>query len=166
MFRRYEPLIAEGVRNYPAATKFTPGPEIGLTTFTARFRDAVTSFRRYNWLTSVIDVDKFINIVGAFVIKSDANEGCVWFCKRAAAGRAPAGVTVDPTSIPTASPATPSGILADATPAEISAFVLLISNGRLNGPVLFHGDISPYVDSVNFNVGLSYDTLSNISTLL
>lgn len=166
MFRRYEPLIAEGLRNFPNATKFTPGPEIGLTTFTARFRDAITSFRRYQWKSTLIDHDKFANDVGKFVVRSDAENACVWFCQRQAAGRAPAGVTVDPSSVPSASQATPNGILADCTPEEITAFCLLINNRRLVGPVLFYSDITPHVDTLRFDVGVNYDLQSNVSTLI
>lgn len=165
MFRRYEPLIAEGLKNFPKATKFTPGPEIGLTTFTARFRDAITSFRRYSWSTTLIDVDKFANVVGSFVIRSDADGGCVWFCQRQAAGRAPAGVTVDPTSVPTSN-VRPTGILSQVTPEEIAAFCLLLNNQRIVGPILILGEVAQWIDLTKYDVGISYDPQSDLTTLI
>jgi len=168
MFRRFEPLIAEGLRNFPSATKFTPGPDIGLTTFTARFRDAVTSFRRYGWSSNLIDSAKFHAESGRFVIKYDQENSCCWFCNRMAAGRAPAGVSVDSASIPDSNAVRPSGILSDLTENELKAFILLLHTGRLIGPVLVTGKLSseqtdPYVA---LNVAFAYDPSSNITTIL
>lgn len=168
MFRRFEHLIAEGVLNWPNATKFIPGPEIGLTTFTARFRDAITSFRRFRWKSTKIDTQKFDLIGTSAVIKHDGQNECVWYCKREAAGRAPAGMSVDSGLIPESN-ASPAGILSDLTLSELQAFCLLLSNKRLIGPIIFIGNLSlEQVEqlSASFDIGVSYDAISNTTTLL
>lgn len=168
MFRRYEPLIAEAVRNWPDATKFVPGPEIGLTTFTARLRDAVTSLRRFGWNTEQIDTAKFTEIGASSVVKADPTNECCWFCHRTAAGRGPSGLGVPSQFIPIEK-LRPSGILENLTPTEITALCILLSNKRIIGPVVFLGRIP--TDDVNslldaYDVGISYDELSNTTTLL
>lgn len=85
-----------------------------------------------------------------------------------AAGRAPAGVSVDSASIPESNAVRPSGILSDLTENELEAFILLLHTGRLIGPVLVTGKLSPEQTDpyVALNVAFAYDPSSNITTIL
>jgi hypothetical protein len=169
MFRRFEPLIAEGVKNYPAPTTFAPQDGMGPTTFVARFRDAMTSFRRFGWSTNLIDVEKFNSLGAAIVIRHDLVNGTAVFDVRHAAGKAPAGLTVPNSFVPDAKKATPNGVQTDLTHDELTAFCLLLSKHRISGPVLVKGEISSdQISSLTnrFDVGINFDPLSNTTVIL
>jgi hypothetical protein len=169
MFRRYESFIALAVNNFPEATRFTPIAELTLNTFTARLRDSITSFRRYEWETSIIDVKKFKEIDGRFVVKIDSANHCCYFCVRGAAGRAPEGMTVPGEFVPVTNKPSTSGFLSTLTTQETEAFALLLSNKRIDGPVLIIGELNKeFMESLmlKFDIGYSYDPISNTSTIL
>jgi hypothetical protein len=70
-FRRYEPYIAKIVAAYPNPVEIDPSP-LSPITFSCRLRDAITSFKRYKWSSSIqfsnIDV-KVCEENGKIIIK-------------------------------------------------------------------------------------------------
>lgn len=52
MFRRYEQHIASVLQHWPEPVSFDAKP-LSVTTFSCRFRDAITSVLEYNWPTSL-----------------------------------------------------------------------------------------------------------------
>lgn len=167
-FRRYEKLIGTALRNWPEATKFTPSGDVSLTTFTARLRDSITSYRRYRWITGEFTSAEFDAIDGAAVVVNDAEHGCCFFTKRRAAGRSPAGTTVPNDSVPAAK-IVPTGILTELLSAEIEALCLLLSNKRITGPITIQGDIGDetvtYMQS-NYDVGITFDPSTKTTIIL
>jgi hypothetical protein len=170
IFRRYEPLIAEGIKNYPTPTQFRPGPDVAITTFVARFRDAITSFRRFKWSTILIDTEKFHANDAGFVVRHDNVNDCAIFDKRQAAGRGPTGVKVPDDCAKMDSPAVQTtGILHDLSPEELTAFCLLLSNQRLEGPIIIGQKFDQELINsllMNYNVGIQFDVPSNSTILL
>lgn len=170
-FRRFEKLIASAVESWPASTKFTTTPESGMSTsvFVARLRDAITSFRRYGWKTEIINVEKFKEIGSAAVVRHDSVNDCAWFTQRKAAGRAPAGLSVPSSSIPTANKPGPSGQLRDLTNEEFNALCLLASNGRISTPIIVFGEVDQgWIASASFlyDIGVTFDPSSNSTIIL
>ncbi len=168
-FRLYEDFIAHAVKQWPAESVFQP-VEIAITTFTARFRDAVASFRRFGWATQKIDTEKFKSIDGQFVIRHDYEKNVVYFCQRHAAGRSANGAPPPAVlgNAPTAKPVA-SGILTDLTESELHAFCLLLNNKRIEGPVLVQGQLGDQIVqilSMSYDVGITFDPLTSTTLIL
>jgi hypothetical protein len=162
VFRTYERAIATAVRNWPTETCFTVPSGIAPTTFTARFRDAILSLKKYSWSTSV-DTTKFWSLTGKYVIARD-EAGNVWFRQRAPRGRelgytseARTRGAIDPVvsfSRPSVVPWT------DSTQEEIAALCLLLHNRRLTGPFIIDGAVGDSLTSsleASLDVSLVYD---------
>lgn len=186
-FRKYEQLIAEGVSNFPLPTTFS-APASGkpnLTTFCARFRDSLTSLRRYKWSSSKINLQRFEEIGDAIVVRLVPETNSVLFTSRRAYNpAAPVQATVtspdhhvvrkqsaQPQGYADAIPAAQlnSAMLLEVTPHELEAFCLLLSNRRMVGPVQFIGRVEANELSrlmTSYDVGISFHEPSNTTTLI
>jgi hypothetical protein len=159
-FRLYEPHITKAVKRWPEFTEFPSAMFVGLdggpiagTTFSARFKDAITSVLRYGWETT-IDVVKLRQITKEYVVADDRATSAVWFRRRVphsrpslytqqsrAMGLLPGGEV----NIMEAAP-----LWKDATDSEVDKLCSLISTGRLVGPyiidrVLTDADLEVYL---------------------
>jgi len=68
-FRKYETVLAETVKRWPAPITVSP-KEIDLspTTYSARFRDAILSLQQYQWADTVVDMARFCQIADDIVV--------------------------------------------------------------------------------------------------
>jgi hypothetical protein len=66
-FRKYEHIIAEVVNQYPKICVFESYP-LAVQTFGCRLRDAMKSLYTYKWSSSLIDVQKFLEIRHLIVV--------------------------------------------------------------------------------------------------
>jgi len=140
-FRILEPHIFRAVKRWPDETQFARadmqgegGALLSPHTFAARFRDALTSLKRFGWTTD-IDTVKLWSITGSFVV-AFANDGTVWFKARGRRGR-PTELTQEARAL---------GVSAGAylvtepwlnpSQEELDALCLLITPGRIVGPVI------------------------------
>lgn len=164
-FRKYENFIAEGIKNFPQHTTF-PAPASGkpnLTTFCARFRDALSSYKTYKWPSKVIDEEKFKKFNDNISIKLKVETNAVEFSLRTSAHqtlviKAP----VKPVNAPDC-------VLTNLNEDEVKAFCLLLSNKRLNGPVEFLGEISVelYAELLpQHDIGIFYNPSTQITTII
>lgn len=181
-FRRFEPFLTLAVRKWPEETSWDVGAlresdpdiKIGPATFVARFRDAIVSLRRFSWSPTTVDLIKLNSeeMVGKYCLALQPGTNVVWFKHRAPKGRTPDWKHLaDQVNQPEA-PAQASARVVpfgDATPEELRALCLLISNGKLEGP--FH--IISRVDEVSagslmatYNVNITWDERSERTIIL
>jgi hypothetical protein len=167
-FRTYEPHIARGVSAFPQETQFTTvdfkdpsGRPLSGNTFAARFRDSITSLKRFKWETALVDVNKLWSISGQFAI-AYASDGTVWFRNKGKKGR-PTHL-IQEAREKAQSLVLPVNEWSSWTPNEIEAVCLLIHTGKLSGPIILAGvvspeDSTPYEQSLN--VVFTYDPVNN-----
>jgi hypothetical protein len=147
-FRFYEPYIREGVARFPTDIAW----DISLlavedrrapSTFVARFRDAITSLRKFGWQTD-IDTKKLLEISGKYCIWWEAGTSKVWFKVRSHTGK-PAHHNLS--SIIPADGARDISLASpvpwrDATEEELRALAVLLNSGRLVGPYEITGCVA------------------------
>lgn len=170
-FRRFEPFLTLAVNRWPEETSWDvaslratdPSVNISPMTFVARFRDAIVSLRRFNW-ESTVDLAKLNNIAGTYCLALQAGTSVVWFKHRAPRGRTPDWKHLAD-KVSEVTPSYGEGAarvvpFKDATPEELRALCLLISNGKLAGP--FH--LQTRLDAVitasltaTYNVAIEWD---------
>lgn len=166
MFRRYEPLLARAVTAFPAETSFTVPPDISPTTFVARFRDARFSFLKFGWPSTTVDRNKLISIQGKYTISLDPSSGLVWFRAKQRKGRPTEFITEATVSaLSAASPVR----WQDHTAEELRALCLLLSNKKLNGPIIISGQVDPKLTEslpLEFDVSLVYQSDTNETVVM
>jgi hypothetical protein len=165
MFRRFEPLLAEAVRNFPADTEFTRPKDIAISTFAARFRDSIISLSRFKWHIhgklgpnpdgsgTLIDLKKLQTMEGppkVYMIQPSVNGESLWFRQKTTAGRMPALNFNHRTAADNVLP-TP---WQDTTVEELTALCTLLHSRRLQGPFLLHCQLS---DSTIMSLQSRYD---------
>lgn len=76
-FRRYEEVIANAVDAAPQIVTIDPKQfNLAATTITARLRDAILSYYKYNWSSTMIDRRKFADIYRwPGIVVSQRNDG-------------------------------------------------------------------------------------------
>lgn len=128
------------------------------TTFVARFRSAIVSYRNFGWANSPIDPVKLKEISGYFSISRDYKTEKVWFRVKHRAGR--------PLEAKQALQETGPKIESwdGLTVDELSALCYLIHRGRIRGPVVTNTKFD--VTTVNsyealYNVAIVYDKERN-----
>jgi hypothetical protein len=170
-FRVYEPHITRGVSAFPAETKFTAedfrgadGKPLSGNTFAARFRDAITSLKRFKWTPTTVDVDKLWQISGEFAIGFDA-DGAVWFRNRGKKGR-PTHLTEEAKErkIQALVGAHIKTEWDAASTDEVKALCVLLHGGKVIGPILMNGPIfHTLVEEMEayYNVAFVFDSANN-----
>lgn len=181
LFRHFEPHIALALRNWPQETCFDLElipieDRYSPATFVGRFRDAILSLQRFKWDTKMIDVPKLwqLSAEKAFCIWWESGTSKVWFKQRRRAGRPThlvgearefmADVGADP------APRSPV-LLKDLTGNELESFCLLLSNKRIDGPVMAQGnlavtmaeDVATYSNTLD--VSFIYDEKRNVTII-
>jgi hypothetical protein len=140
VFRFYEPYIREGVDRFPGEVAW----DISLlpvsdrrapTTFVGRFRDAITSLRKFSWQTD-INVAKLLQISGHYCIWWEPGTYKVWFKNRSHSGKPvhhnlAAIIPVDERAAAMQASVVP---WRDATEEEMKALCTLLNSGKLTGP--------------------------------
>lgn len=161
-FRFYEPFLKKAVDAWPEETEFrgdafrtATGYPLSPNTFAARMRDAIVSLYRYHWETT-IDTSKLWSIRGEFSIAFGLDGQSVWFRRKGRRGR--------PSQMVTEAREKGEALVGDAevvrapwkdtTPDEVRAVCLLITGGRMSGPVVLNQLLS--VDEVAF-LSTNYD---------
>jgi hypothetical protein len=168
-FRIYEPYIAAAVRAWPNETQWRREDMmneksqrlLSPTTFVARMRDAIVSYKRFAW-DSYINRDKFSHVFGQFAVAYDTSDGSVWFRNRGRKGR-PLVFANDARALAAGSVLT-SGVWSAWDVDQVRAAVLLIHHARLVGPVVLDGevpaDLRTSLEST-FNVAIFWDAANN-----
>jgi hypothetical protein len=171
-FRRYEPFITAAVAAWPNETSTTTDSNIiSPLTYVARCRDALASYRRFQW-PSTIDAAKFISIDGMFRVSLDP-DGTIWFRRRGNQGR-PEGKVVNTTPTSQTSTNAVRGALGPYSPAQLTveilqSFCVLLSAKLLTTPVIISGSLSDDVVTqleAQYDVALNYDPVRNETILL
>lgn len=62
VFRRYEAVIAQAVEAHPKNLEVVP-VGVAMTTFAARLRDAINSYSKYRWETSLFKDEDFNRVI-------------------------------------------------------------------------------------------------------
>lgn len=128
-FRLYEPFIAEAVNHYPDHITINPAP-LRASTVAARIRDAMLSFERFNWQSSLLTWEDFATNRKLLVVAhGDSN---VVIGPRATISKLHGKGLHLPMMVKT------SGIRFDVgrwCPDDIVAVCLLISHRLLTGPI-------------------------------
>lgn len=158
-FRRFESILAQIARTWPAGTQWEPHfvmadgrvCQVEPTTFAARLRDAIASYRQYAWPSRDIDPEKFALADKDGVVTHDDN--LVYFRKRGTKGTtAVAGETAAPTD-DRLWPAT-------TTIQEIEALCVLLHHNRLVGPYVIACPVHEHTRAEltkRFNVSILWD---------
>lgn len=163
-FRRYEDIIATAVDNYPQETSFSIPEGIAPNTFIARIRDAVLSVKKFAWTTK-IDMKKLWELSNITVWSLDAANKCVWFREKQTRGRPNELTSLAKTHNAAEISASHWSSWINA---EVSAACVLISGGKLAGPIVLEGEIDPTLtDALTqiHDVGFYYDSEKNETIL-
>lgn len=173
VFRFYEPYIREGVDRFPQEVAWdisllTPPNKKAPTTFVARFRDAITSLRKFSWPTD-INVAKLLQISGHYCIWWEPGTEKVWFKNRAHSGK-PAHnnlksiIPVDPIAAALQESVVP---WRDATEGEIKALCVLLNSGKLTGPYEVHQivdkDLIEVLRTLHDNISIQVDETRKVT---
>lgn len=129
-FRRYEPLINQALAAWPAVSSFPCPKEYALSTFLARFRDVLLSYRENRWPSALFSWEQFSPIDEQSVLRSDPERNCVIWDHKKRQGRQRAfavGTSVSGSPASTTSQLGPF----ELSPEEQHAFCLLLNNNRL-----------------------------------
>ena len=167
MFRRFEPLIAQAVRAFPAETSFTIPSDMAPTTFLARFRDARLSFLRFNWPSTLIDREKLISIQGQHTISYDSGAGLVWFRQKQRRGR-PVDFVVQTDTIGATPAATPTIRWETWEDADILALARLLDRKLLTNTFVLVGKVPDELASSlsTYDIALSYSPETNETIII
>ena len=127
VFRRYESMIAQVVRNFPNATTFQHAP-LSINTFTCRLRDAIKSVLTYHWPTP-IDITLLEQIRPSLIVREQ--NGLVWAGLRT--NNSENGIATEGT---TPAPKAQELILTNPNLRDLYAIAHLLSERKLSGPVI------------------------------
>lgn len=129
-FRRFEPVLAQAIKAWPAVSSFPPPEGMALSTFVARFRDVLIAYRQNRWPSELFTYEQFSVLDEASVIRLDGTRGVAVFDHKRKQGRPPLAVSgttnATPTSLGYLGPYT-------LTEPEQHAVCLLLNNNRLPG---------------------------------
>lgn len=134
-FRRYEPYIAQAVKDFPGPTKFVM-TNLSSVTFSNRLRDAITSLMANSWTTTV-NIPKLRSIEPTLQV-SDRGDS-VWVGDRATLSMH-AQVVDEPVRHTSAKETSVPSI------NELESLLSLVNNGVLSGPFLV-SVVEPFVAS-------------------
>ena len=152
-FRRYEPLIAQAVANWPRQSRFKPElPVRSVETLRARLRDAMLSFNQNRWQSN-ISYQAFSTMFEASQVAIDNNE--VVICARG----------MKPIDQPGQVVAAKGLIVGSDDPAVISAIILLHHNGILLAPTQLSTSVEVETLVGSFDITLT-NTGPNLYTIL
>lgn len=172
-FRTYEPYIARAVAAWPEETSFTTfvtpdGKKLSANTFVARFRDAITSLRRFGWETTAVDLTKLASIMGDFCLTLDP-QGVVWFRHKTKQGRPPEFRSETVAMYPEKGAKAVREVWQKWTLAEVNALCQLLDTGRLVGPFVVEGQVDAgeitRLEGLH-NVSFTYDPTKNQTIIL
>lgn len=164
-FERYEHILRQMVANLPNETSFDRPPGMSINTFCARLRDARQALLLYGYDPKLQALHAPLE--HTHVIAMDPSGERVWFRERGQVGRREKAdstvqsvkralaFTHEVTDMPSAS--------------ELDAMCLLLKSGRVNGPFIFRGRMEPSIHEhleIAFDVGISYDDKTDLTTLL
>lgn len=130
-------------------------------------RDAITSVKRFNWNSAVLDKDKLWTMSGKFAIAFDA-DGNVWMRNKGTRGRPTSLITEARERNPNVSVGVDFAAWKNVTEQEIEAVCLLIHGGRLTGPIVLDGLINPEVYTPyesSLNVVFTHDKTNNTTVI-
>ena len=132
------------------------GRPLAPATFAARMRDAVVSYQRFVW-DSTINREKFVEIYGKFAVAAD-KDGSVWFRNRARRGR-PLTFTAEAKALEAGAIVTQSPTWDTCTIDELRALCTLLNSAKLVGPIVirtrFPDDVVASLSELN--VAIHYD---------
>jgi hypothetical protein len=78
-FRVYEPIIAQVISAYPSVITFNPQLQYRLSpvTFACRFRDALKSYAKHSWPSSLIDRKRFEEVCNKIATSEGESFGII-----------------------------------------------------------------------------------------
>lgn len=174
-FRRFEPLIAQAVNNWPKETSFEVPSGVAPTTFLARFRDSIASLVTHGWETTLIDIPKLTTLRAdkAYGLwpEPGSNPPRIWFRERRRAGRPAHFVVKARAEIGDSSEFVPDISHVpwrDATEEEIRSLAVLIHYGRIVGTYQIVGKVAKELSeglSGSYNVSFHFDETSNMTII-
>lgn len=148
-FRRFEAVIAEAINRYPEAVRITP-EVMSCYTYTARLRDAILSYKRFNW-PSVCNRNKFDEISESLVVRQEGDVVVVGPKKDVVNL---AGTVVNPA-------------IQDIDDACLEAVCLLLHNRHLNRFVIANNEVNfGRVCNLRDKYDVSFQETPTIITLL
>lgn len=145
VFRQYELAIATAVNKYPLTTCFK-SDIVSPTTFSARLRDAILSYKRFQWSTEKVNKNKFQQIEGDLCVRVFGDSVYV----------GPKTTALDSENIvPSATLPVESFWLTLTSPTEevLKAICTILSERLETRPVKVMGPVTPQIQ----HLSLSYD---------
>ena len=130
-FRLFERTIAQAILDYPGSVVIGPQGNWSIATTLGRLRDAVLSYRRFHWDSTLIDADLFVEVWPRIQPRLTGNFKEIVLGPRVrAAGRpaVPEAITVREET---------SGL--ELSQDEVLAYMTLLVRDLIRGPVLITG---------------------------